>query len=105
MRDSVRPNDLVARYGGEEFVIVLPDCTTDAAVAVLERLRERLALALTSGRVPSFTVSFGLASSTQQDSFDEIVVAADQALLRAKGTGRNRVLVAGQPDADVENRT
>ena len=52
MRDSVRPVDLVSRYGGEEFVIVLPDCTPDTATSVLERVRERLALALTSGRVP-----------------------------------------------------
>ena len=95
MRDSVRPNDVVCRYGGEEFVILLPDCTTGAAVAVLERLRERLALALTSGRVPSFTVSFGVSSSTEHDTFDAIVAAADNALLSAKAAGRNRVIVAG----------
>ena len=96
MRDSVRPNDVVARYGGEEFVIVLPDCNADAAVAVLERVRERLALALTNGRVPSFTVSFGVTSSTRYDTFDEIVAAADKALLDAKGAGRNRVILADQ---------
>ncbi len=97
MRDSVRPADLVSRYGGEEFVIVLPDCGTDTAVTVLERVRERLALALTSGRVPPFTVSFGISDSMSADTFDEIVNNADQALLNAKAAGRNRVIVAGAP--------
>jgi diguanylate cyclase (GGDEF)-like protein len=94
MRDAVRPADLVSRYGGEEFVIVLPDCGTEAATAVLERVRERLAITLTSGRVPGFTVSFGLATSADAANFDEIVAIADRALLQAKSAGRNRVLVA-----------
>jgi diguanylate cyclase (GGDEF)-like protein len=94
MRDSVRPADLVSRYGGEEFVIVLPDCATNTATAVLERIREHLALSLTSGRVPPFTVSFGLATSTDATTFDEIVDVADHALLNAKAAGRNRVVLA-----------
>jgi diguanylate cyclase (GGDEF)-like protein len=94
LRDAIRPNDVAARYGGEEFVIVLPDCGTDTATAVLERVRERLALALTTGRVPAFTVSFGLAASGDADSFDEVVAVADHALLAAKAAGRNRVIVA-----------
>ncbi len=97
LRDSVRPSDLVCRYGGEEFVVVLPDCTQDGAVAVLERVRERLALALTNGTVPPFTVSFGLASSTDHTTLDETVAAADRALLEAKQAGRNRVIVASSP--------
>lgn len=97
LRDAVRPADLVSRYGGEEFVIVLPDCGTDAAVIVLERVREHLALALTCGRVPAFTVSFGLTDSMSAATFDEIVVNADQALLNAKAAGRNRVVLADDP--------
>jgi diguanylate cyclase (GGDEF)-like protein len=98
LRDSVRPNDIVSRYGGEEFVIVLPDCDLDNAVAALERLRERLALTLASGRVPAFTASFGVSQSTDEDTFDETVASADRALLDAKTAGRNRVTVAHQPD-------
>jgi diguanylate cyclase (GGDEF)-like protein len=99
LRDSVRPNDIVARYGGEEFVIVLPDCGTDVAVGVLERVRERLALSLRSGRVPPFTVTFGVASTAYAPEFDEIILIADRALLDAKGAGRNRVVVADFPVA------
>ena len=96
LRDSVRPADIAARYGGEEFVVVLPDCNVETATAVLERVRERLALALTNGRVPSFTVSFGLAASAAGDTFDEIVALADHALLAAKSEGRNRVVLAAE---------
>ncbi len=105
LRDSVRPNDIVARYGGEEFVIVLPDCSTDVAVGVLERVRERLALSLRSGRVPPFTVTFGVASTTHAPEFDEILPIADRALLDAKAAGRNRVFVADFPVATIAAAT
>ncbi len=101
VRDSIRPNDIAGRYGGEEFVIVLPDCDTDTATIVLERVRESLALALTTGRVPTFTVSFGLAASTDADTFDQIVIEADHALLTAKTAGRNRVIVAPHPTEPI----
>ena len=94
LRDSVRPNDIAARYGGEEFVIVLPDCDIAAAIAVLERVRENLALALTNGPVAIFTVTFGLTHSNSADTFGGVVAAADRALLAAKAAGRNRVVVA-----------
>ncbi|HEY5015055.1 MAG TPA: GGDEF domain-containing protein [Acidimicrobiia bacterium] len=92
--DSLRPKDIAARYGGEEFVIVLPECGTAVATGVLERVRESLALALSAGRVPPFTVTFGVASSVYAEDFEEIVAIADGALLDAKAAGRNRVTVA-----------
>ncbi len=95
LRDSVRPADIVSRYGGEEFVVVLPDCDVERATAVLERVRENLALTLTHASVPAFTVSFGLATTEDGTTFDEIAARADEALLAAKVAGRNRVLVAG----------
>lgn len=97
LRDSLRPNEIAARYGGEEFVIVLPDCDTTIATGVLERVRESLALALTGGRLPPFTVSFGVATSDDAHDFDEVVAIADRALLDAKEAGRNRVIVAARP--------
>jgi len=100
LRDSIRPHDIAARYGGEEFVIVLPDSDVETANMILERLRERLALTLTTGRVPAFTVSFGLASSRDADTFDEVVAVADQALLNAKTEGRNRTVLAAEPSAN-----
>ncbi len=94
LREAVRPTDVTARYGGEEFVVVLPDCEVEIATKILERLRERLVLTLASGRTPAFTVSFGVASSLDADSFEEIVAIADRALLTAKTNGRNRTVLA-----------
>ena len=94
LRDALRPGDIAARYGGEEFVIVLPDCGTATATSVLERVRESLALTLSAGRIPPFTVTFGVASTAYADEFDAIVAIADRALLDAKSAGRNRVVIA-----------
>jgi diguanylate cyclase (GGDEF)-like protein len=103
LRDSVRPSDVTARYGGEEFVIVLPDCDTESATKILERVRERLVLTLASGRTPAFTASFGLASSIDGDTFVEVVAIADQALLTAKARGRNRTVLASDSTPRVES--
>jgi diguanylate cyclase (GGDEF)-like protein len=96
LRDALRPSDIACRYGGEEFVIVLPACGTDEAVEVLGRVRKRIALRLESGHLPHFTVSFGVASSNQAVDFEGAVALADEALLRAKAAGRDRVVVALQ---------
>jgi diguanylate cyclase (GGDEF)-like protein len=99
LRDALRPSDIPCRYGGEEFVIMLPSCAIDEAVAVLERVRARIALRLESGHLPTFTVSFGVASSDQAEDFEHVVSLADGALLRAKAAGRDQIVVArsGEP--------
>ena len=96
--DSVRPDDIPARYGGEEFIIVLPDCNVRDARQVLERVREMLAQRLVNATVPSFTVSFGLAAGDDTIDFNDKVARADAALLTAKREGRDRVVVAPDPD-------
>ncbi|TXC85533.1 GGDEF domain-containing protein [Paraburkholderia azotifigens] len=89
-----RPGDFVARYGGEEFAIVLPDTGQRDAGAIAERAREavlRLGLE-TQTAFGCVTVSAGCATLTEGNvnGPDELVDAADAALYRAKGAGRNR---------------
>ncbi len=96
LRDSVRPSDIPARYGGEEFLVVLPHCSAPEAVAVVERVRQQLRAASGGGLAPVFTASFGVASSSDGRSFEDVVGMADQALLFAKANGRDRVAVAGE---------
>jgi diguanylate cyclase (GGDEF)-like protein len=95
LRDSLRPADIAGRYGGEEFVIILPDCPVPEAQQVLERVRERLAERIVVADLPPFTVSFGVASSDQAATFDEVVALADAALLSAKAGGRDQVVASG----------
>lgn len=99
VRACTRGIDLVARMGGEEVVVVLPDTGLDAAYAVAERIRERVeaepfAIHNNSRAIP-ITVSIGVASRRAGDASPaEIMKRADDALYRAKATGRNRVIAA-----------
>jgi diguanylate cyclase (GGDEF)-like protein len=92
----------VARYGGEEFAVVLPGTDELGAKAVAEDICQ----ALRNRRVPHegnapgiVTVSIGCATVVPQrgKSTQDLIESADQALYRAKGRGRNRVVVAGVP--------
>ena len=89
-----RPTDLVARYGGEEFTVMLPGASLDAAVAAAERARKAVSqtelILPDKTRLPSVTVSLGVAEHKGDQSLAELVGAADRALYRAKETGRNR---------------
>ena len=98
----LRPGDLVARYGGEEFAVVLPGTDEMGAKAVAEDICQ----AVRNRRLPHegnapgiVTVSIGCATIVPQrgKSSQDLIEAADQALYRAKGRGRNRVVVAGAP--------
>lgn len=85
-RSTLRPADVLARPGGDEFTLLLPDCDLDRAGTVLERLRE----ATPGGR----TCSIGVAQWDGAEHGDELVGRADEALYRAKDTGRDRVVAA-----------
>jgi diguanylate cyclase (GGDEF)-like protein len=90
-----RATDLVARYGGEEFVVLLPATGSFGAATVAKRLHETVSsLRLEHPRSVSgrTTVSIGFATSDglTQISSMELIRAADRALYRAKGMGRNR---------------
>ncbi len=99
VRACTRGIDLVARMGGEEIVVVLPETTQDAAFAVAERIRERVEaqpFAIhRNARSITVTVSVGVASRRAGDTSPaEMMKRADEALYRAKESGRNRVIVA-----------
>lgn len=100
MTDVVfRPADLVARYGGEEFGIILPATDIEGANVVALRIQEKLAelniihAASSMGRV---TLSIGVATTApaEGESYESLLLAADEALYRAKHSGRNRVALA-----------
>ncbi|MGL4440395.1 MAG: diguanylate cyclase, partial [Bosea sp. (in: a-proteobacteria)] len=99
VKDATRVVDVVARLGGEEIVVVLPETGLQAAAAVAERIRAHVqgkGFAIHGGtnQIP-VTVSIGVASRKAGDqSPAQMMKRADEALYRAKGDGRNRVIAA-----------
>ena len=91
--ESLRPRDRVYRYGGEEFLVLLPETPLENSLPVLERLRRRASERTISDGVVSVrqSVSIGAAEVESEETVDEIVLRADQALYRAKQAGRDRV--------------
>ncbi len=95
LRQVTREGNIVGRYGGEEFTTVLPGVTKSNAFDYCERLRmaiEQMGRRLEQ-RFPGhpLTVSIGLAMLGSDDSAESLLGRADEALYRAKRSGRNRV--------------
>ncbi|HEY3431338.1 MAG TPA: diguanylate cyclase [Rhodocyclaceae bacterium] len=90
----LRGSDLFGRLGGEEFSILLPGTDLEGAADFAEQFRQCVASSpanTTSGDIP-FSLSIGVSIFMPEDSSVESVFArADEALYRAKNTGRNRV--------------
>lgn len=94
---SVRDNDLAFRYGGEEFVVVLPSTDTRGARHVAERIRENIAChPFEEGALNlRITVSIGVSACPDNArTVKELMITADEALYRAKQTGKNRVITS-----------
>ena len=104
LQASLREGDLPARYGGEEFVVMLPGATAVEAAVVAERIRsqvEATSIDLSPGHRDQLTVSIGVAVwPTDADDRVTLLEVADAALYRAKNSGRNRIVVAGEAFAE-----
>ncbi len=92
IQDSMRPTDVAGRFGGEEFVVLLPGTDQHAAALVAERLRKRIEDARQFE--VAMTISVGVAQHARGEPIDRVIRRADTALLDAKGSGRNRVVIA-----------
>ena len=98
LKASVRSVDHVGRYGGEEFIIILPETSRDESLALAERIRsavEREGFPAGDGTAVRKTLSIGIAGFPMDASQPaDLVKHADEALYRAKRTGKNKVLTA-----------
>lgn len=102
----LRKTDIFARYGGEEFAIFLPHTKHECAMMLAEELRslvESNAIRTERGEI-TVTISVGIASSDEEDTFIEdvneyiveMIAKADAALYRAKHLGRNQIAASDQ---------
>ncbi|MCC5646600.1 diguanylate cyclase [Nostoc sp. CHAB 5824] len=92
---SIRSFDIACRWGGEEFVIVMPNMTLENLRKRVEQLRvdvEQMQLKDGDQILQSITASFGIAVSEPGITVKEFLSRANQAMLEAKRTGKNRVM-------------
>jgi diguanylate cyclase (GGDEF)-like protein len=94
---TCRAEDIVCRYGGEEFTILLPNTSVESAAALAERLRLAIENQTFShhDEAVQITCSFGVAQ-LHGPVPPSLVEMADEALYRAKHSGRNRVEIRGE---------
>ncbi len=96
LQETLREGDVAARYGGDEFALLLPDTDGEAALAVAERVREKVAKGLSQAGFGTLTVSIGVAVFPDDAaSAEELVALADAAMYEAKRRGRDRVVAIG----------
>lgn len=90
LRENLRGADVAVRYGGEEFSVLLPGANAEEAEAIAQRIR--MHIERTEFPKRRVTVSIGVATrANEENAIDDLISAADSALLRAKKTGRNNV--------------
>ncbi|MDO9303517.1 MAG: diguanylate cyclase [Anaerolineales bacterium] len=97
-RAQLRDADLIGRYGGEEFLIVLPVTSAQQAWLLAERIRAGVAaLRVETDQSPAaITLSLGIAETIhapQDESIENVIRRADEAMYAAKQAGRNRAVI------------
>ncbi len=90
---EIRTSDIFGRWGGEEFVLICYGTNAKNALLVAEKIRASVEAKRIEG-LPAITSSFGIAELMVTEGWDELFVRADQAMYRAKQSGKNRVEIS-----------
>ncbi|WP_148256711.1 sensor domain-containing diguanylate cyclase [Kribbella flavida] len=110
VRAEVRQGDLVARVGGDELAVLLPGASESEVLEIAERIRDRLSTLAVSvdtaanrtAVISGVPASFGAAVYPDvAGTMDQLVLAADNALLTAKRGGRNQI-VSARPNPPLD---
>jgi diguanylate cyclase (GGDEF)-like protein len=106
LSEQIRISDTLVRYGGEEFAVLLPNTSLPGALAIAERIREAVESTRTAipqaDRPLAVTISAGVATLPEHGTTgDDLLLAADKALFKAKEAGRNRIATAVAQDEQM----
>ena len=95
LNDNLRNTDIVARWGGEEFLVLLPQTNPEQAQNVAETLRQKIAGSSIEikGTQHQITATLGVATFSDEATFEQTLELADEALYNGKETGRNKVVL------------
>jgi diguanylate cyclase (GGDEF)-like protein len=93
LSDTIRTIDVVSRLGGEEFAALMENKDSQGAIDLAERLRKAIEnlVIVFEGHQITVTTSVGIAKWELVDNLDSLMNQADNALYRAKNSGRNCV--------------
>ena len=92
LKEDLRGADVAVRYGGEEFSVLLPATSIEEAGAIAERIR--IHMEQTEFPKRKVTISIGAASMSEEiKTVEDLILAADKALFRAKKNGRNNIQI------------
>ncbi|HKL84940.1 MAG TPA: GGDEF domain-containing protein, partial [Treponemataceae bacterium] len=95
LADGMRLEDLASRYGGEEFMIFMNNATEETALSIVERIRvdlEKSTIDYKGQNIP-LRVSAGVYAASESISLPDAILKSDEALYKAKESGRNRTIV------------
>lgn len=99
IKSSARETDIAARFGGDEFAILLPETSTEGALSVARRIRDRISrhgFLAEQGPGNRITASIGVATYPDvAETAEGLLQAADAAMYRVKVQGKNSIHVAG----------
>jgi diguanylate cyclase (GGDEF)-like protein len=98
LKQHLRGGDIACRYGGEEFILILPEASLEHVQRRAEQIREEvkhLNIQYENAALTTLTLSLGIAIFPEHgETSQQVLSAADAALYTAKGSGRDRVVVA-----------
>ncbi|MCU0927664.1 MAG: GGDEF domain-containing protein [Burkholderiaceae bacterium] len=94
VQDTLRADDVAGRHGGDEFVLLLPGTDLRAAMGVATRIVRRAQELATGQGMARLSLSFGMVQLRSDETLDEAMRRADQALYEAKRQGRGRAVSA-----------
>jgi diguanylate cyclase (GGDEF)-like protein len=101
LRERVRTTDIVARLSGDEFAVLVPQTDTAGALQLGEDLRAQVAEGFPAeSELGTATISVGITmfGGKRELGAEAVLVAADQAMYRAKEEGRNRIALFHGPE-------